>query len=968
MTFDYPIWLTLAIPLAASIWLWRMPSRLLTVMRAVLLALLVLAMAGPRIKIGNMPGTLIVLADRSLSMPAGSDLAMKQAIELIAARQPADARLAVVSFGRDAHMEQPAMRGEFDGFRSVIDQDGSNLSEAIETAASMVSPSAPARLLVLSDGRWSGSDPAGAASKAASRRISIDYRALSRPAAGDIAIARLETPGQVNPGESFLIHAWIYSPANQEVEVCLRRGQSVLSSGPRALTAGMNYIAFRDQAQSPSVLSYSIEIRSATNDPVPENNLAKALVGVVGKKPLLYVTKAEDSALARLLASSGLDIRIFSPDVADFSLDALGGCSAVLIEDTAASDIGHAAMKNLTAWVRDAGGGLMMTGGREAYGTGGYFQSPLEEVMPVSMELRKEHRKFSLAMVVTMDRSGSMAMAAGGKTKMDLANMAAAQVLEMLTPMDEFAVVAVDSSPHVVVPLAAPRDKASMRSKILSIESMGGGIFIYEALSNAAALLSEAQAGTRHIILLADAADSEEPGDYKNLLDKCAKAGVTVSVVGLGNKSDQDAALLEDIAKRGRGQCYFTEDAHRLPQLFAQDTFLVARSAFVEEPTGVKITPTLAAMTGRQFSQPPPLGGYNLCYLRPHADMSAFSQDQYKAPIVANWQAGLGRVLCYTGQADGKFAGPIAKWREVSDFYSSLARWTAGRANQPRDDVVLTQSIVNGSLSIRLNLGKDAQMQLTGSRPDVTLLRGGLQSDPRTLKQKMEYLSVETLGLDVPMNASETVLATIQMPGCEPVTLPPVCLPYSFEFAPNEDGKGEAALENICRLTGGFRRADVAEIWRDVPSAERLANLAPWLFLAAVLLLLAEVFQRRTGMLGHLAVGARLAPAAARVGRLARRLVPMRLMPRRTKRRPAAGTSFEDDLQAQPMPPGGSHADAAASKPQNAGGMAAVVNGHVDAPVTKRQEAASQSAPSGQSVLDAIAEASRRARQRTDKD
>ena len=80
-------------------------------------------------------------------------------------------------------------------------------------------------------------------------------------------------------------------------------------------------------------------------------------------------------------------------------------------------------MENLAAWVKGTGSGFMMTGGKNAYGPGGYFRSQLEPIMPVSMELRQEHRKLALAIVVAMDRSGSMAApAGGGKTKMDLAN------------------------------------------------------------------------------------------------------------------------------------------------------------------------------------------------------------------------------------------------------------------------------------------------------------------------------------------------------------------------------------------------------------------------------------------------------------------------------------------------------------------------------------------------------------------
>ena len=331
-------------------------------------------------------------------------------------------------------------------------------------------------------------------------------------------------------------------------------------------------------------------------------------------------------------------------------------------------------METLSAWITETGGGLLTSGGRNAYGTGGYFKSPLEAILPVSMELRREHRKLSLAIVVALDRSGSMAMTVpGGRRKIELADVATCEVLNQLSGSDQFGCLAVDSIAHEIVPLSDLSTKVDMESKILKIDSMGGGIFIYEALEKAAAMISTATAGTRHIILFADAADSEEPGDYKDLLDKCGKAGITVSVIGLGTEQDRDADLLKDIGHRGGGQCMFTQDAHELPRLFAQDTFLVSRSTFVDEPTAIRTTAGMVMLTPQPWGELPQVGGYNLCYLRPGANLAAVTLDEYQAPLVAAWQAGVGRVLCYTGEADGKYTGPIATWPQAGEFFCSLA-------------------------------------------------------------------------------------------------------------------------------------------------------------------------------------------------------------------------------------------------------------------------------------------------------
>ncbi len=366
----------------------------------------------------------------------------------------------------------------------------------------------------------------------------------------------------------------------------------------------------------------------------------------------------------------------------------------------------------------------MLTGGRNSYGPGGYFRSSLDPILPVSMELRNEHRKLSLAMVVALDRSGSMAVpVGGGKAKMDLANEGAAQVVDLLGPMDEFGVIAIDTAPHLIADLAPVRDKETVKSDIRSIRSEGGGIFIYVALESAAAMLLKATAGTKHIILFADANDSEEPGQYKELLDKCKEAGITVSVIGLGTPADKDAGLLRDIAERGNGRIFFTDKPEELPRLFAQDTFVVARNTFLDEPTPIASTPGLSLLAGRPFDLSQTIGGYNLTYLRSGATLATRTLDDYKAPVVAAWRAGAGRVLCYTGEADGKYAGPIAGWKDVGAYYSSLARWTIGPSNRLPADMLLTQEVKNGLHQVQLHLDPERQGDPFAELPRVTLLR-----------------------------------------------------------------------------------------------------------------------------------------------------------------------------------------------------------------------------------------------------
>jgi Mg-chelatase subunit ChlD len=894
LTFFQPVWLLLLIPLAAAWIAWPLPNRGLKILRAVIFLLVVLALAQLAIKLPDRAGTVIVVADRSESMPQNSDAAEKEIISLLhKAMGPRD-QLGVVAFGQDAVVEQSPQRAEFGGFTAQVGADHSSLNDAIESALSLIPPDGGGRILVLSDGKWTGKDPAAAAARAAGRGVAVDFRLLARPQVSDLAIQSFLTPQSVQPGQAFVLSAWVQSPGDQQIQYQLKRGDEILSSGTKQISAGLTRLMFRDRAGKAGVNEYTLNVNSgtgilpvssgetnethgqdarATTDPIPENNTARALVGIEGAKPILIVSSAgENSGLVKLLRGGLIDVVGKTPTQCNWSLESLSQFSSVILENVPAGQIGMSGMETLASWVEETGSGLAMTGGQKSYGPGGYFKSPLERVMPVSMEMRREHRKLSVAVVVALDRSGSMSMpAGGGRIKMDLADLGTVSVLDLLSPMDEIGVFAVDTAAHEIVPLDTVDKNIGYRSKILSIGSEGGGIYIYEALVASANMIQGAKAQTKHIILFSDAADAEQSAHYEEIVGKLADAGVTVSVVGLGTEHDCDAAMLKDLARRGGGECYFSNDPDEIPRIFAQDTFTIARSTFIDQPTPFSFTAGFSLLGSPvAVAPPPPLGGYNLCYIRPTANLAAVTGDEYKAPVVASWNAGNGRVLCYLGEADGKFSGDFAKWNQAGEFYSTLARWVAGKHQPLPDDMLLTQEIRDGVCFVQLHLDPERKADPFSNLPRVKVLHGMPGAAPAKKTIALQWKNADLLEAAIPMSGRETILNTVEISGTgvspvssnpanetethgqdaratTAVTLPAACLPYSPEFAPDQPGRGAATLAQIAATTGGQDRVEIPKMWGELPVKSRYVELAPWLLVLGTILFLLEVLERRTG-------------------------------------------------------------------------------------------------------------------------
>jgi Mg-chelatase subunit ChlD len=848
-----PIWLLLLVPLGAAWIAWPLPQRNLKIVRAIVLIAVVLALAQLAIRLPDRAGTVVVVADRSESMPAKSDDSEKEIIGLLHKSMGPRDQLGVVAFGRDAIVEQSPQRAEFPGFTADVGVDHSSLNDAINAALALIPSDGGGRVLVLSDGKWAGKNPTAAAARAAGRGVAIDYRLLARPQVSDLAIQSFLTPSSVLPGQSFVLSAWIQSPLEQDIQYQLLRGDEIISSGTRKMAAGLSRLMFRDQARRAGVSEYTLNIQGPKDDPIPENNTARALVGVEGTRPILVVSAAgEKSGLVNLLRNGGVDVAGKTPDECQWSLEGLSQYAAVILENVPAGKVGMSGMEAIADWVEQTGSGLAMTGGQQSYGPGGYFKSPLERVLPISMEMRQEHRKMSVAIVVALDRSGSMAMpAGGGRKKIDLADLGTVQVLDLLSPFDEIGVFAVDTEPHQIVPLDTVEKNRAYRSDILAIDSMGGGIYIYEALVASAKMISAAKAQTRHIILFSDAADAEQSAHYQEIVAKCRDAGITVSVVGLGTEHDCDANLLKDIARLGGGECYFSDNPDEIPRIFAQDTFMVARSTFVDEATPFGITAGYSLLGSQPGATPPQLGGYNLCYLRPQANLAAISDDEYKAPVVASWNAGNGRVLCFMGEADGKYSGDFAKWKQVGDFYATLGRWVAGKHQPLPDEMLLTQEIRDGDCFVQLHLDPARKTELFSTLPSLHILHGLPGTKPDKTVLPLQWKNADLLEAVFPVAGRETVLNTVEISGQEPVTLPPVCLPYSPEFAPDQPGRGAVALAQLAATTGGQERVEIPKIWDELPIQSRYVELAPWLLVFAAFLFLLEVLERRTGWLSR---------------------------------------------------------------------------------------------------------------------
>ncbi len=876
------------------------PTIVCGALRAAAYALVLFALARPATEMSRRNGTLVVVADRSASIAASELASQGKLVSAASSRMKGGEKLGVVSFAATAEIEQAPQQAAFSAFSTDPEDDGSDIDTALNAALGLIEPGATGRIVLLTDGRHTGDNPlSGAASKAFAHGIPIDYRLAEAGGHADTSIAHLDAPLHVADGAAMLATAWVSSPTAQTVEYVLRRGGTPIFKGKRQIPAGLSPMTFRDDVPIQGVAAYDIAITPEKEfDARQENNRARFIVSGGAGRPLLVIPASPESRFPSALASGGVPVVTAEPAEIDWTPAGLAGYSGIVVENRRADEIGSAALSAVAAWVEVAGGGFALTGGRNSFGAGGYYRSPIEKALPVSLELRNERRKFSVAVAVALDRSGSMSLpAGGGRTKMDLADIATADVVDMLAPGDEIAVFAVDCQAHEVLPLMSADEAQTKRGKILGIKSEGGGIFVYNALVAALKSLEKSKATVKHVILFADAADSEQPGDYATLLDVAAHAGITVSVIGLGRNTDCDAVLLEDIASLGHGMCAFSEDPHEIPRLFAQDTITVARSAMVTNQVLPVFTSALSQFTDVKLEGAPALGGYNLAYLQQGGVTIAMGDDENEAPLLSIRSYGSGRTLAFAGEADGEYTGPFGKWSGAGAFHAALARYVAGADAAMAAGFLIVTRPVDGGLEISAYADSDDKSALAGEGLTVKVMRSRQGKGTTVDEIQLTWKAADVQSAVIPVSGAETVLPVVVLPDGGTRPLPPYRLPYSAEFRP-DNGEGAELLAKIASLTGGARVADVASAWDRMGYGMSRVEWAPWLYVAAAFLFLLVVVERRTGWIagalaGHAKLddGARLASGGGRA-------------PARTRRAPSEKMASPTNApEPEPQPP-----------------------------------------------------------------
>ncbi len=654
-----------------------MPARrrkLLQWVRGAVIILALLALAGPAYEMKTDRQAVLFVMDHSKSQGTDGMQTAYQAAKKCAASLPTDAFVGVVSAGASAKVLQVPAKEEFPFQPNIglLESDGAqtDLAEAVDLARCLFPPGSARTMVLVGDGMETRGDLKRTARKAAAADIVLHAIPVAGRKRPDVRVVSFQSSRlRSHEGATISLSAHIESSISGIGRIRLyENGIEVDSRELKIETGVVKTVSFRRTPQKRNLYNYMVRVDGFPDDAIRENNESLCLVEVRGRPLFLYVEgEVEESRyLLDAMAEEGIRLEARPPDSIPETLQELSVYDGLIFSDVPAYKISERAMALVKDYVEQLGGGFLMIGGRNSFGVGGYYRTPVEELLPVKMQAPDKEEIQSVALMLVIDRSGSMS-----GQKIEICKSAAIATVELLNAKDSIGVVCFNSSANWVVPMTRVSKERQITRQIASITS-GGGTNMQPGMSEGYAALQKVAAKVKHMIVLTDGQTSG--GGYQSMASQMKADGITVSAVGVGQGAAVE--LLKTIAAAGDGSFYFTADPTAIPQIFTQDTMkhmgrLIREVNFV--PQKVEQHPMIK---GWPAADAPPLLGYVKTHRRATSQVPLVTD--LGDPLLAHWRFGLGKVTAFTSDCKSRWSSLwITSWPPYSQFWAQVLRETA---------------------------------------------------------------------------------------------------------------------------------------------------------------------------------------------------------------------------------------------------------------------------------------------------
>ncbi|MCB9846546.1 MAG: VWA domain-containing protein [Phycisphaeraceae bacterium] len=734
VSFAQPLWLLtllLAAPCGVIAIRWfasmsRVRRWSAVVLRTLLLALVSGLLAGASIVRTTDRLAVVVVVDVSDSVrlygPNGRDAdgrllgavdLARSWIERVVAQRGADDLVGVVVFdGRAISLAAPSMADPLERWTDVRSSEGSDLGSAIARAASLIPPDAAGRIVVISD----GNDTSGMAIESARRaagdrlgKVPIDVVPLEYAVTGEVVMESLDAPPTAMAESPVTLRVTLRSAGESSGTLYItREGEPVDLNGEAPgvgqrvrLEPGISTVLVQAPLEAGRIHRFQARYEPDPSgaaggylgDRQLSNNSAEAFTLTPGVGTVLIVDGAGDARLAgpegllaRTLSGQGIRTEMVSPVAMPGELLSLQSYDLIVLQNVPAEALSRAQHALLATFVQDLGGGLVMIGGPDSFGAGGWKGTLVEAILPVKLDLPEQLVQPEAAVVFVLDSSGSMGIPVMGsaRTKQQIANESAALAVQTLDEQDLVGVIAFSGSTDVIVPLDKNGDPRATASKILSIGA-GGGTNLGPALRAAQRQLAAVDAKIKHVIALTDGR-SMNSESLPGIAEEMRAQGIRLTTIGVGD--DADDKTLEEMAALGGGKYHQVLNPGVLPRVFLRAVRVVRQPLIREAPFRPLVRDGTSPLLGGDGAFPT-LEGLVLTQRRDEPTVVTALVTAQGEPVLAHWNVGLGRVVAFTSDADGEWSRRWVDWPGYRDLWTRIARFASRAPGSGRFDLAV---------------------------------------------------------------------------------------------------------------------------------------------------------------------------------------------------------------------------------------------------------------------------------------
>jgi uncharacterized membrane protein len=395
-------------------------------------------------------------------------------------------------------------------------------------------------------------------------------------------------------------------------------------------------------------------------------------------------------------------------------------------------------IKMLVRNTEELGCGLVMIGGPNGFGAGGWSNTELEKAMPVDFQIKSAKVVPVGALVLNMHASEIPAANYWQK-------VIAQEALKALGPRDYCGLVYFGGSDQWLWNMAqggmlrVGPNRGMMLKKIDTMQI--GDMPNFDPSMKKAVLglngLPADQVSTKHMIM---ASDGDPGAPSASTINAIKQAGITVTTVAVGAHGPAGSATLQNIATATGGKYYIVNNNRALPKIFQREARRVARP-LVYEPNP-PVSPQISTQNeivqglGNAF---PPISGFVLTTVKENSLVdvvlrSPLPSEPENSTILATWTYGLGKSVAFTTDAGKRWASSWTGWEEYDRFFSQMLRWSMRPTGDTGNFAVATDVEGGKTRVIVSALDKDDEF-LNYQAMDGTVLAPDMQSIPLKMEQ-----------------------------------------------------------------------------------------------------------------------------------------------------------------------------------------------------------------------------------------